>query len=294
MSRYLTDNDYITIQNNQLNQIVQGNYDRLYAAERAAQEEISSYLVQRFDISNEFTNTGTWDKTITYNPGDRIYLDAPLFSTANSYGTNDLVTFNNLIYSANLNIIPGIFNTSQWTLLGKKYDLFYGKFPFTQFNINNYYTKGDQVFWKGFIWTAVTNTTTISGEDAIQYVYYSNIPLSNVFPDSLANSDNQFWANKTAYNIPAGTLPTDSTKWVKGDNRGQQTMLYLIDLSIYHLHSSIAPMNIPELRVKRYDDACKWLRRVSLGEITANFPLKQPSQGLKRKYGGKVRNQNTW
>jgi hypothetical protein len=81
--------------------------------------------------------------------------------------------------------------------------------------------------------------------------------------------------------------------WVKGDNRNQQMVNYLIDIILYHLHSRIAPRNIPELRVKRYDDAIAWLKQCAKGEfITGGLPLLQPRQGMRIRHGGSLQKQN--
>ena len=82
--------------------------------------------------------------------------------------------------------------------------------------------------------------------------------------------------------------------WKFGDNRNQQLVNYFIDIALYHVHSRISPRNIPDLRVKRYDDAIKWLKMAGRGDITAELPLIQPKQGARVRYGGQVKNINTY
>lgn len=290
--RFLFQNDYYTVQNSQLQQLIQGNQARLLQAENAAQEEITSYLVQRFDVSGEFTDTAVWSMTSAYAPGNRVYLSAPNFDVTQSYSQYSQVLVNGTVYAANINVVPGLFNPTNWTAVGSPNDLFNAAFPFPKFNINSCYNVGDKVYWKGYVYTCTTATPKPSTEDLIQYVYISSIPLNNVFPDSVNNANGQYWGTKTAYTVPVNTIITNSTYWTKGDNRSQQTVTYLMDIALYHLHASIAPMNIPELRVKRYDDAIGWLRKVAKGEITANFPVLQPTQGLKRRFGGNIKVNN--
>lgn len=56
-------------------------------------------------------------------------------------------------------------------------------------------------------------------------------------------------------------------------DRKRVIVMYLIDLTLYHLHSNITPNNIPEIRYLRYERALKWLDKVLDGKITPDLPL---------------------
>jgi hypothetical protein len=87
--------------------------------------------------------------------------------------------------------------------------------------------------------------------------------------------------------------PTDTSKWTLGDNRNAQVVNYMVDIVLYHIHSRIAPKNIPDLRVKRYDDAISWLKNCAKGDwITASIPLIQPKQGMRSRWGSRIPKQN--
>jgi phage gp36-like protein len=58
-----------------------------------------------------------------------------------------------------------------------------------------------------------------------------------------------------------------------GSERVPVIVLYLIDMTLYHLHSNISPRNIPELRKERYDIAIDWLKRVSKGQLSPDLPV---------------------
>lgn len=58
-----------------------------------------------------------------------------------------------------------------------------------------------------------------------------------------------------------------------GSDRAADLVMYMMDITLYHIHSAISPQQIPDLRVKRYDDAMEWLKAVASGKITANLPL---------------------
>lgn len=61
--------------------------------------------------------------------------------------------------------------------------------------------------------------------------------------------------------------------WDKaGTNRHAIIVMYMVDLTLYHLHSRIALDKTPQLRMDRYDMAIDWLKRVSNGKISPNLP----------------------
>jgi len=82
--------------------------------------------------------------------------------------------------------------------------------------------------------------------------------------------------NEVVYKSKTGNIdqqPDESpADWEIGDDRNQVVIMYLVDLIIYHLHTSVNPRNIPELRGIRYDAAITWLRAVNVGELEPNLP----------------------
>ena len=120
-----------------------------------------------------------------------------------------------------------------------------------------------------------------------------NIPPPNVFPDDPVNGAT-YWGTGTAYSVPAGTLTTNTTYWTFGDNRNQSLVQVVTDISLYHLHSRIAPVNIPELRAARYRAAIDLLKMASEGDITFDLTLLQPRQGARIRFGSNIKNSNSY
>lgn len=56
------------------------------------------------------------------------------------------------------------------------------------------------------------------------------------------------------------------------DDRKKIIVMYLIDITLYHLHSNISPENIPDLRETRYNRAVKWLEKVANGNLSPDLP----------------------
>lgn len=283
---------YRAIQDAQLQQVITSNDSIRSMAEIEAQAEAVSYLTQKYDTDKEFTDTLVWNNSATYYAGNLVELNYSDYDSTHTYSTGNLV-----VYSGSAYICTGAttseFSPASWTLLGLKYDLLYVTYPQTEFNYKTYYNKGDKVFWKNKVYTCAIATTLMSQQDALQYRIITNIPIPNVFPDDPVNGL-QYWGVGVAYSVTPGTLPTDTTKWTKGDNRSAQLVHKVIDVCLYNLHSRIAPKNIPQLRMDRYAAAIAWLDMAKAGEITADIPLKQPKTDGRIRYGGDVRRINSY
>lgn len=59
-----------------------------------------------------------------------------------------------------------------------------------------------------------------------------------------------------------------------GTDRDSLVVMRCVDILLYHLHTSISPDNIPELREKRYLGAIGWLEKISDGFINVLLPVK--------------------
>lgn len=289
---YLRTRDYSKqIQSDNLTQIISADSGILTLAELAAQEECISYLVQKYMTDQEFTDTNPWSPALAYTGGSRFELLYDDYVTTNNYAINDCVVYSGKCYVCTATT-TGAFDVSDWDLLGNKFDLFYGAYPFAIFNIEKVYRVGDQVFWKGNTYTCKVATIPVGHGDLLQAGTYSNTPQPNVFPDDPVNGV-QYWGSPVAYTIPAGTLPSDDA-YILGDNRSQQLVMMMVDITLYHVHSRIAPRNIPALRDNRYIAAIEWLKQANTGTITANIPLIQPAQGRVIRFGGNTKANNTY
>ncbi len=290
---YLIYSDYKRqIQSDNLQQIISSDLTVLSAAERAAMAEVESYLRQKYDIAKEFDSTIKWSNITAYKAGDRIYLDAPAYVPATAYITGNLCLQAGNVYRC-ISSTTGTFDPAKWTLIGAQYEIFSASLPFNEFDYNYYYNVGDKVFWKNKVYTCLIQTQLLSHATLIQYKNIQSVPSKNVAPDNTPNGE-KYWGDATPYSIPVGTLPTDDTKWVALDNRDQQLTMYLIDMVLYHVHCRIAPRNIPDLRIKRYDDAVDWLKKCATGGVTPNIPLLKPNQGNRIAYGGNIKLGNSY
>ncbi len=344
---YLVYIDYLKqIQDANLTAIIstsQGNYIRS-RAERVAQDEVISYLTQKYDVSKEFKSTEIFSMATKYRSGDLVYLYGDAWSGLTAYTTNQIVSKgtdpNKYVYVAlqnGTNKDPAT-EPTYWKKLGTTYDLFFITSPYEEFNINTDYVKGDRVWWKNKIYIAQSDSSNPGHESIIQYPSYANLPYKNVFPDTpkygamqwgtgvehsvtglyvnALPADFTAWSSVTSYSIgnrvsysgqvweaiAANTNKTPGTDitnwnmvgWTEGDNRSQQIITYMIDICLYHLHARIAPRNIPQLRIDRYRDAIAWLEQVAKGNLTANFPLLQPSQGSRTRWGSSPKLNNEY
>lgn len=262
---YLIANDYKTlIQVDNLNQIVGNDTTLITKIEEHAESEIKSYLVHKYALSNEFTNTALYKPEVIRYAKDRFYLDATAYSASSTYALNTLCLYQGNVY---INIIAIVvaeaFNATKWQNLGAQYSIYFATLPANEFDYSTEYVKDDEVFYNNKVYTALQDSVGI-----------------------LPTSSTSIWGAGVAYSVDSDILPTDPTNYTKGDNRNAQMVSFFIDVVLYHLHSRIAPRNIPDLRVKRYDDAIRWLKEVSKGNhVTADIPLIQPTQGLSTIWG---------
>jgi len=79
-----------------------------------------------------------------------------------------------------------------------------------------------------------------------------------------------------------------------GTARDPQLLAYIIDIALFHLHSRIAPRNVPELRQTRYDNAIAWLKMCAFGDVTPKLTPISPAQGNRIRYGGNTKNTNQY
>lgn len=299
---YLIPSDYKkTIQASNLAQVIRNDLTTLADSEQTAIGEAISYLVQKYDLEAELQNTPAWEKAEAYKATNRVYLDAPIYNTGSTYNTGDYVTFVTgsgmsaftNVYKALVDSITGGWDAAKWKLICPQFQMFNAALPKPLFNLRGYYRVGDQVFWKDMTYTCLTQTRTPSDETMLQYTNIQNIPYSNVFPDNPSDGF-VYWGSATLYEISANTDILNTTYWQVGDSRCKQLVTYLVDIALYHAHAAITPNNVPEVRIKRYDDAIRWLNKAAKGDVTAALPLLQPRQGSRNRYGGQIKNNNSW
>jgi hypothetical protein len=280
------------IQTDNLNQVIGNDLTVLHTAELQAVEEAFGYLAQKYDTSQEFTETLPWSAGTSYKASDRVYLDATAYSATATYNVGALALYSGKVYRCITQItVAEAWNPAKWSALGDQYDLFFVSYPKPVFDYLAMYKVGDQVFWKNKTYTC--QRASIDFGNNIQYRLIENVPYPNIFPDDPVNGVT-YWGSGTAYSLPAGTLPTDSTKWTAGDNRTQSVLMTVIDICLYHVHSRISPRNIPDLRRDRYMNAVDMLRAFARGEMTAKLPLIQPKRGARIRYGGPIKNINSY
>lgn len=279
MSRLLRNNDYLRqIQSDNLLQIIESNELIRTEVEQAAQAEIISYLAQRYNTTNIFTDTTVFSISATYYGKNLIeYTGEATFSAATIYTTGQRVTYSGSIYKSTAGSAAHAFNAAEWTLICLDKTLYYAKTNATEYNNSTTYVLNNTVWYNDVVYTSKGNST-------------GNLP-----------TDTNYWTAGATYSFTAA-YPEDTTKWIKGDNRNQQIVMYLIDITLYHLHSRINPRNVPELRMIRYDGnnptqnggAIGWLKRVAGGELTADLPSILPAQGLSIRYGSNTKNINVY
>ena len=276
---YLYYNDYRkSIEDKNLSDIIDGNIGLRKETERVAQEELISYLIQKYDTDSEFKDSNIYDPTVKYNANNVVMLDAKPYVAATTYAVGTLVLdTDNKIYkskiAANTGHTPST-SPTDWLLLGWQNQLFYTIYPQPLFQIRKYYRSGDKVFWDNSVYTCM-------------------IAVAMVFPNDLVNGST-YWGTGSPYTVPVDELGSSnqSTYYLKGDSRSAKMVMSMCEITLYHLHKRIAPNNIPDIRVKAYDDVIAWLKDCASGNVTPNVPLLQTIDHITRIRSGARRSRN--
>lgn len=289
---YLIFSDFrAQIQSDNLKQVIGSDLSILDKAELTAIEEATSYLTQKYLLSQEFTPLLTYNPTTIYKVNQRFYLDAIGFAFGVPNTVGDPIIYNNNYYICTRSTTSATFELTAWLLIGPQYSIYNAIYPFPNFDNTKYYYANDKVFWNGKIYICHSSSYKISHADRLQNGSIIDKVFNNAFPDQPYQTQ---WIVIAPYSVPAGTLPTNPVYFTLGDNRSQQLLTYIVDMALYHVHSRIAPRNIPELRVKRYDDSISWLKKAADGKITANLPIIQPKSGGRIRFGGNSKNSNSY
>lgn len=271
---YILRSDYKKIiQTDNLSQILGNDYSLLTSIEQMTETEVKSYLVQKYNIVDELRTMNLFSYYATYTSRDRIYLDGPVYSSTSTYAVHTLCVYNGIVYISIIAITtPESFNANHWYTLGQQYQAFYVDYVIG-YSLYDYYTSyivGDKVFYNGKNYTCTMANKGVT-----------------------PSSSTQMWGTGTDDFVTGETLIGGSGRLMEGDTRNQQLVTYMTDIALYHLHSRIAPRNIPDLRVKRYDDSIAWLKQCAKGDdITADLPKIQPIQGMRNRYGSILPKQN--
>lgn len=274
---YLRKEDYYhLIQLSNLNQLTNNDDKLLDRCEGIATAEINGYLSARFEVAKEMKDVTLWSVTKEYTGGEIVYLDGDTYDSGTTYSVDDIVKQEGNVYICIQSGVDKLSDDTYFTLIGQTETLYYSVYPSPKYNYLTEYSTGDEVFYDGKEYTALKDNQGIKPDDATNGATY--------------------WGSGTAYNF-TGDLINDSTYWAEGDLRNQQLLMITIDLTLYHIHKRIAPQNIPDLRVKCYDDAIKVLSKWASGDLIPNIELIRPkssTSGIRTRFGYSVKNENNY
>jgi len=274
MSRLLRNADYLSvIQQVDLDQILEGIEQYRLDKEQVAQAEMISYIKQRYDVSQIFTDTTVWSSVPAYKAKKLVIFTATAYNALTVYAANTLMLFTDgYIYKCVTLTVAGENPTNtpaKWLQLAADQSLFYVTLPKNEFDYTVNYIKDDEVWYK-------------------DHTYKAKSPNTNILPTNSA-----YWTDLGAYSVTAGTLPTDTTKWTAGDNRNPLIVQYLIEITLFYLYKRINPRYIPDIRKEGYDGngptqsggAIGWLKKIASGNINADLPKIALASGVAVRWG---------
>jgi hypothetical protein len=275
MARLLRDLDYLrVIQSDNLAQIIESNQQTKLDVEQSAQSEMIGYLTQRYITNQIFTDTKVFDYNAIYFGKQLVEWTTETFDILKDYYTNEYVVYNGYIYKSIAGSGAHAFDITEWTQICADKSLFYVNLPAPEYSNTTSYIIGDTVWYNDNTYTCTIATVGILPTNTLFWTDLGVFKIQNFYPDDIAY-------------------------WTQGDNRNQQIVMYLLDITLYHLHSRINPRNVPDLRKERYDGnsptqsggAIAFLKRVASGDVTADLPQILPQQGMSIRYGSAVAKQ---
>ncbi len=96
-------------------------------------------------------------------------------------------------------------------------------------------------------------------------------------------------------NSLSGRYDTDAVFSAEGNARNHYIVMISVDLTLYHLYTSVAPNLIPDVRSTRYQDAIDWLKDVRKGDANADLPRWKDEAGEDQfdfRFGSERKNEN--
>lgn len=299
----------------------------LIDAEQTAQEEMCSYIRNRYIVEEIFAPTQTWNSGSTYFGKNLIEYSESKYNTGTTYNQGDRLSYCGGIYEViatgtTSGVTPSITAATTYNYIVANNSYFYAKLPCQEFSPVVNYTTGTLVWYQDNIYQAVQNVNGISPAQSQNLELRYGIPSAQSYMGYYLNGNGEFnypnilptvnTQNWTLYNGPvsswftgstyyfSGITPDNSTYWVYGENRNPQIKLRLIDIILYHLVSRLNPRNISELRNIRYDGnnafqsggAIGWLKGIEQGKINLNCPEKIPAVGNNIRFGSYPKNSN--
>lgn len=121
------------------------------------------------------------------------------------------------------------------------------------------YLLGDVVLWRGRIYEALVEDATLEDVSDVNTWVERALDESVYQVVGAVNDADWPWL--------------DGDNWLKGDVRNPLLVGDLVDIVLYHLFARVAPRQLNELRVKRYDDCLRKLKAVANGTFSYSLPL---------------------
>lgn len=213
------------------------------------------------------------------------YLDLPypLFDLKTIYNVSDRVYWKGKIYQC-------LQQTKLPTHVSMLQDVTYANvqpyntFPDDTINGKNVWGVGVSYSVIGIYPNFVATKGSWSGLTA--YFQFDTVIYNGVLWQSLTSNTNK---------IPGDDITNwQSISWIVGDNRNQSIIDVYVALTLWYLSFRVAPNVLPKWVQSKYEASLSWLQNAADGTITLDVPQKQPYQGARIRFGGNIKQNNTW
>lgn len=226
------------------------------------------------------TNTAYWQLLGKQNDLNYIPYPYPMFQNNTYYNVGDNVFWKGKVYQCQI-ATPLPNHISELNDLTYANVTLLNTFPDNGLNGKTYWGNGVPYFVTGLI---------------------PNAPLPSAYNPATAYNIGQIvlvggviWqalTNNTGKTPGADITNWQSIAWTNGDNRNAQIVECMVWITIDKLAPLISPRNIPVYWQTKYNEFLHWLQMCAEGNVTLDFPVKQPAQGARIRFGGTIKQIN--
>jgi hypothetical protein len=212
-----------------------------------------------------------------------IDLPYPLFDLKTVYNVSDRVYWKGKIYQClQQTQLPTHASVLQDVTYANVQP--YNTFPDDAINGKNVWGVGVPYSVIGIYPNFVATKGTWTGLTA--YVQFDTVVYNGVLWQALKANTNK---------IPGDDITNwQSITWVVGDNRNQSIIDVYVALTLWYLAFRVAPNVLPKWVQSKYELSLSWLQQAADGTITLDVPEKQPYKGARIRYGGNIKQNNSW
>ncbi len=274
--------------------ILENDQTLLTDVEELAKQKITGFLAHRYDLKQVFTDIQAFSLSKRYFVGTVVEYTEPEFDLNKTYTVGERLSYEGKIYE----VIAQVQGTpppdpNYYVYIMENALLFVvrrdtqGNYPDNAFNYlpsEDWFTGfNDIVGWDRQDALRIERQLDtlyfyVNNELKARASYKEDVPFPYRF--ALEPVQDSYKTGFVGYLSLISKIPENGVCLVNTENyferkdpRNKVVLDWVLKIMLYELHSRINPRQIPDLRVKQYDDTLKELEKAGKGLINIDLPL---------------------